>query len=86
LWRHTKDNDVAPYLAVQLQERVATHVTARTRQLAELAKDVQDTRYLDDLIFLLQGCLDRISLRKWPFVVAHVLGHADCNQELNLVV
>jgi len=63
----------------ELQDRVVRHVThvmARTRQLAE---DVQDTRYLDDLIFLLQGQLDRISLRKWPFVVAHVLGHADCN-------
>jgi hypothetical protein len=58
-------------------------VKAQTRQLAE---DVEDTRYLDDLIFLLQGHLDRITLRKWPFVVAHVHGHADCKRELNLVV
>lgn len=51
-----------------------------------MAEDVQDTRYLDDLIFLLQGQLDRINLRQWPFLVAHVLGHADSNRELNLVV
>lgn len=67
----------------ELQERDARHVTVRTRQLAE---DVQDTRYMDDLIFLLQGQLDRISLRKWPFAVANVLRNADCNRELNLVV
>lgn len=67
----------------EFQERDVRHVTTRTRQLTE---DVQDTRYLDDLIFLLQGHLDRISLRKWPFVAANILRYADCNRELNLVV
>jgi hypothetical protein len=51
-----------------------------------MAEGVQDTRYLDDLIFLLQGQLDRITLRQWPFLAAHILGHADGNREFNLVV
>lgn len=67
----------------ELQEGVVTHMKARTRQLAE---DVQDTRHEDDLIFLLQGQLDRITLRKWPFAVANALRNADCNRELNLIV
>ena len=78
--RHTKDNHLA---ALQLQERVVTQLTAERRQLEE---EVQDTRHLDDLIFLLHGQLDRITLRKWPFAVANVLRYADCNQELNLIV
>ena len=70
-------------MVLQLQETVVTHMTEETRNMAE---DMQDTRYLDDLIFLLQGQLDSISLRKWPFVVRHVLAHADSTRDLNLVV
>jgi hypothetical protein len=59
-----------------------TLMIQQTRQL----EDLQGVRYLDDLIFLLQGQLDRISLRKWPFLLAHILPHKDSTQELNLVV
>jgi hypothetical protein len=64
-------------------ESAATLMIQEARQLGE---DLQDIRYLDDLIFLLQGQLDRISLRKWPFLLAHIHRHKDSTQELNLVV
>jgi hypothetical protein len=60
-------------------------VTLMIQETREL-EDLQGVRYLDDLIFLLQGQLDRISLRKWPFLLAHILPHKDSTQELNLVV
>lgn len=68
---------------LQSMESAATLMIQEARQLAE---DLRDIRYLDDLIFLLQGQLDRISLRKWPFLLAHILPHKDSTQELNLVV
>jgi hypothetical protein len=64
-------------------ENAATLMIQEARQLGE---DLQDIQYLDDIIFLLQGQLDRISLRKWPFLLAHILPHKDSTQELNLVV
>ncbi|PNF24051.1 hypothetical protein B7P43_G08369 [Cryptotermes secundus] len=67
----------------QSMESAASLMIQEARQLGE---DLRDIRYLDDLIFLLQGQLDRISLRKWPFLLAHTLPHKDSTQELNLVV
>jgi hypothetical protein len=64
-------------------ESVTTLMIQEAQQLGE---DLQDIRYLDDLIFLLQGQLDRISLRKWPFLLGHIFPHKDSTQELNLVV
>jgi hypothetical protein len=68
---------------LQSKEVAVTQMTEEVRQLAD---DLDDIRYLDDLIFLLQGQLDRITLRKWPFLVAHVLPHTNSKEELNLLV
>jgi hypothetical protein len=67
----------------QSKELAVTQLTEEARQLRD---DLEDIRYLDDLIFLLQGQLDRITLRKWPFLIAHTLPDKDSTQELNLLV
>lgn len=47
-----------------------------------LRQDIHEVRYIDDLLRLLRGELERISNRNWPFV----LGHSEQHDELNLVV
>ncbi|KAJ9584406.1 hypothetical protein L9F63_021258 [Diploptera punctata] len=68
---------------LQMQEDTVTRMTEEARRLVS---DLKNLRYLDDLIFLLQGQLDRISLQNWPFLLAHVLPQKDSEHELNLVV
>ncbi|XP_043271117.1 uncharacterized protein [Venturia canescens] len=47
-----------------------------------LRQDTNEMRYLDDLLNLLDGELERISRRNWPFV----FGHENQTGEMNLVV
>ncbi|KAK2582379.1 hypothetical protein KPH14_004708 [Odynerus spinipes] len=49
---------------------------------SRLRQDIHEVRYIDDLLRLLRGELERISNRNWPFV----LGHSEQHGELNLVV
>ncbi|PSN42794.1 hypothetical protein C0J52_20535 [Blattella germanica] len=74
---HNLNNDF------QMQENAVSRMTEAARRLVS---DLQNIRYLDDLIYLLQGQLDRITLRKWPFILAHVLPQSDSTQEFNLIV
>ncbi|XP_069690538.1 uncharacterized protein [Periplaneta americana] len=67
----------------QSKESAVMFMIEETKQLEA---DLQELQYLDDLIFLLQGQLHRITLRKWPFILAHVLQPTGSPQELNLVV
>ena len=57
-----------------------------TKEAQELVTDLQNLRYLDDLIFLLQGQFDRITLQNWPFLLAHILPHDGVTDEYNLIV
>lgn len=49
----------------------------------KLRNEVCELRYLDDLLKLLKGELDRISKRNWPFAIGNVK-HG--REEINLVV
>lgn len=49
----------------------------------KLREDVHEMRYLDDLLNLLRGELERISKRNWPFVLGHTESETE---EMNLIV
>ncbi|CAK9830633.1 hypothetical protein ANTRET_LOCUS7771 [Anthophora retusa] len=49
----------------------------------KLRQDVHELRYLDDLLNLLRGELERISKRNWPFVIGRTSEHSE---EMNLIV
>jgi hypothetical protein len=80
-WLHIKSGFTSALPVLQSMDSAVNLMIQETRHL----EDLEGVRHLDDLIFLLQGRLDRISLRKWPFLLAHVLPQ-DSAQELNLVV
>lgn len=50
---------------------------------SKLRRNVDELRYLDDLVNLLRGELERISRKTWPFVLGRTSGP---NEEMNLVV
>ncbi|XP_076279948.1 uncharacterized protein LOC143208898 isoform X2 [Lasioglossum baleicum] len=64
----------------QCDERKMEDISSRTSKLRE---DVHELRYLDDLLNLLRGNLQRISERGWPFVVGRM---KNPSEEMNLVV
>ncbi|XP_075214144.1 uncharacterized protein LOC142320323 isoform X2 [Lycorma delicatula] len=47
-----------------------------------LITEIQNVRFLEDLLCLLDGKTDNISLQKWPFIMAH----SSPFDELNLIV
>ncbi|XP_012059218.1 PREDICTED: uncharacterized protein LOC105622402 [Atta cephalotes] len=64
----------------QCDEKKAINLSSDTTRLLE---DVHDLRYFDDLVKLLEGELERISRRNWPFI----LGHSKCpHEEMNLII
>lgn len=63
----------------QWEEEKMSEISSSARQFRE---DLQETRYLDDLLQLLQGELETISRRNWPFL----LGHGEQPEEINLIV
>ncbi|KAF3420145.1 hypothetical protein E2986_08982 [Frieseomelitta varia] len=50
---------------------------------SKLRQEVHDLRYFDDLLNLLQGELERISKRNWPFVIGRTNNDSE---EMNLIV
>jgi len=64
---------------VQCDEKKAISLSSDTTRLLE---DIHDLRYFDDLVKLLEGELERISRRNWPFV----LGHNKPHEEMNLII
>lgn len=54
-----------------------------TDETVILRREMNEMRYLDDLLNLLDGELERISRRNWPFVFGHSESRAD---DMNLVV
>ncbi|XP_011869471.1 PREDICTED: uncharacterized protein LOC105562913 [Vollenhovia emeryi] len=63
----------------QCDEKKAINLLDDTTRLLE---DVHDLRYFDDLVKLLEGELERISRRNWPFI----LGHSKPHEEMNLII
>ncbi|XP_018400824.1 PREDICTED: uncharacterized protein LOC108778205 [Cyphomyrmex costatus] len=63
----------------QYDEKKAINLSSNTMRLLE---DVHDLRYFDDLVKLLEGELERISRRNWPFI----LGHSKPHEEMNLII
>ncbi|XP_071647693.1 uncharacterized protein [Temnothorax longispinosus] len=63
----------------QCDEKKAINLLGDTTRLLE---DVHDLRYFDDLVKLLEGELERISRRNWPFI----LGHSKPHEEMNLII
>ncbi|XP_026670638.1 uncharacterized protein LOC108626465 isoform X2 [Ceratina calcarata] len=64
----------------QCDEQRMADISSHTTKLRQ---DVHELRYLDDLLNLLRGEVERISKRNWPFVVARSDHHPE---ELNLIV
>ncbi|OAD54059.1 hypothetical protein WN48_08392 [Eufriesea mexicana] len=64
----------------QCDEQKMADISSNTRKLRE---DVHELRYLDDLLNLLRGELERISKRNWPFVIGRTNHHSE---EMNLIV
>lgn len=67
------------YFINQCDEQRITDILSDTNKLRQ---DVHELRYLDDLLKLLRGELERISKRNWPFVI----GHTNHSEEMNLIV
>lgn len=63
----------------QCDEKKAVDLSTDTTKLIE---DIHELRYFDDLLKLLEGELERISNRNWPFV----LGHSQPREEMNLII
>lgn len=63
----------------QCDEKKAVDLSSDTTKLIE---DIHELRYFDDLLKLLEGELERISNRNWPFV----LGHSQPHKEMNLII
>lgn len=63
----------------QCDEKKAVDLSSDTTKLIE---DIHELRYFDDLLKLLEGELERISNRNWPFV----LGHSEPREEMNLII
>nr|CAD7423850.1 unnamed protein product [Timema monikensis] len=66
-----------------IAEQTACRLAVDARRLTA---ELEDLRYLDDLIFMLKGQLERISLRVWPFTMGHVPPGPTTVEEYNLVV
>ncbi|KZC04275.1 PREDICTED: uncharacterized protein LOC107186636 [Dufourea novaeangliae] len=64
----------------QCDERKTEDISSST---SKLRQDIHELRYLDDLVNLLRGELERISKRNWPFVVGRSEYHSE---EKNLIV
>ncbi|KAJ8669673.1 hypothetical protein QAD02_000932 [Eretmocerus hayati] len=62
------------------EEQKLDHLLDDTRKLRN---EVNELRYLDDLLNLLNGKLENISKRSWPFTVRH---RRLKNEELNLII
>jgi hypothetical protein len=54
-----------------------------SEDVTKLGNEVYELRYMDDLLKLLKGELERISNRNWPFTIGHTQHE---NEEINLVV
>ncbi|XP_076178218.1 uncharacterized protein LOC143152228 [Ptiloglossa arizonensis] len=64
----------------QRDERKVADISSSTNKLRQ---DIREMRYLDDLLNLLRGEIERISKRNWPFVI----GRPDHrSEEMNLIV
>lgn len=63
----------------QCDEKKAVDLWSDTTKLIE---DIHELRYFDDLLKLLEGELEKISSRNWPFV----LGHCEPREEMNLII
>lgn len=57
-------------------------VTDLSNDTTEMLEELFDLRYLDDLLELLEGELEQISKRNWPFI----LGHSNPHEEINLII
>nr|CAD7259566.1 unnamed protein product [Timema shepardi] len=79
---------IRPRRAGAVQFRVIAEQTACRLAVdaRRLTAELEDLRYLDDLIFMLKGQLERISLRVWPFTMGHVPPGPTTVEEYNLVV
>ncbi|XP_015596755.2 uncharacterized protein LOC107268467 [Cephus cinctus] len=65
---------------IQDDEKRVSNLMSET---SKLRNEVHDMRYMDDLLNLLRGELDRISRRNWPFALGHTERQTE---EINLVV
>ncbi|XP_012147118.1 uncharacterized protein LOC100879350 [Megachile rotundata] len=65
----------------QYDEQKITSISSNANKLRQ---DVQELRYLDDLLNLLRGELERISRMNWPFIVGRTEEHL--SEEMNLIV
>jgi len=57
-------------------------VTDLSNNTTEVLEELHDLRYFDDLLELLEGELEQISKRNWPFI----LGHNNLQKEKNLII
>jgi hypothetical protein len=57
-------------------------VTDLSSNTTEMLEELRELRYFDDLLELLEGELEHISKRNWPFI----LGHSDPQKEMNLII
>ncbi|XP_054006352.1 uncharacterized protein LOC128891140 [Hylaeus anthracinus] len=64
----------------QCDERKVTDISSSTNKLRQ---DIHEMRYLDDLLSLLRGEIERISKRNWPFVIGRT---EHDSEEMNLIV
>uniref|UniRef100_A0A1B6D350 Uncharacterized protein n=1 Tax=Clastoptera arizonana TaxID=38151 RepID=A0A1B6D350_9HEMI len=62
-------------------EELESHTDILLLETKQLREELQDLCYLDDLIHLMNGQLDRITIKQWPFSIAH-----DNKSELNLII
>nr|CAD7408592.1 unnamed protein product [Timema poppensis] len=81
--RCSLDDSSAPVRFRVIAEQTACRLAVDARRLTA---ELEDLRYLDDLIFMLKGQLERISLRVWPFTMGHVPPGPTTVEEYNLVV
>ncbi|RLU21870.1 hypothetical protein DMN91_006247 [Ooceraea biroi] len=57
-------------------------ITDLSSNTTEMLEELHELRYLDDLLELLEGELEQISKRNWPFI----LGHSNPREEMNLII
>lgn len=64
-------------------QKVEWKVSHLSEDVSKLQNEIYELRYLDDLLKLLKGELERISKRNWPFAIGN-MKHG--TEEINLVV
>ncbi|XP_018915128.2 uncharacterized protein [Bemisia tabaci] len=65
---------------------IEKNVESLMEDMKSLHQDLKDLRFANDLLYLLKGDLDHVSLKRWPFMILNENFCENPQQEFNLII